>query len=378
MEIFSCELRGKYYYPAATQPQYIDDDGVLNLSVDYNFLFDLQVPIDCTEGADRTSFTYSGTAFDGSSPRGWYILFTPEENDSGANYNKIVVTYDDKKTSNTTIPPVSSSRIITIQAVNDVPTISIPDILTGGRVNIYGDQPEIVVPTKKPQNFGLRVGDVDAILSDGSEFSGMSFRVHVTKYVTKDGTVTTAPIFITYTDSSEPIVEKTSFDVIQIPRVSLSEANFIFQTLAFQFDSEGTYTIEVIAVDGGQVGYCPPGLVPDTTAYDTSDIRFEQANGTLIVIDDVASPSHCNTVAVVKFTVTASANTLVTAGAATAGGAAAAALLAVGAVIFAKLKKPEDLDAWQALDGAMGGNTMSSGIHVTAGTSGKSALYTGK
>jgi hypothetical protein len=42
------------------------------------------------------------------------------------------------------------------------------------------------------------------------------------------------------------------------------------------------------------------------------------------------------------------------------------------------LNKPEDLDAWQALDNAQFANAQQSGIHKEAKIGGTSALYQGK
>jgi hypothetical protein len=376
MNITQCGNRGKFYYPRSTQADHISDAGVLDLTQDINSLFDLQVAVDCAVDPSTKTFEYINTK-----SHGWYILFQPIENDNGAEYNSIRVEYDDNSFSKSVAVPIPSQRTITILAVNDVPVFSVPLLGTDQRVNIYGEQTEIVLLKGRDQNFGIRVSDTDARVSDKSEFPGMKFQLAITSIVLNDPKKTVAADTVLYgfdsTGSEEvtivPQTSATEFGFLQFTG-SVSQINAVLTHVTMTFAEVGTYTFEVVALDAGYLGVCPPGLVKDTTVYPASDIRVLGGNGTLYG----TGPETCNTVSVVKFTVQAQANTLVTAGAATAAGAAAAAILAAAAVAFAKFKKPEDLDAWQALDGAMGGNAMSSGIHVAAGTSGQSALYSGK
>jgi len=88
--------------------------------------------------------------------------------------------------------------------------------------------------------------------------------------------------------------------------------------------------------------------------------------------------SRCNRVSVVELSVKVNVRSSVIGGIASGAGAGLLALLALGAVIFAKMNKPEDLDAWQALDNAQFTNAQTSGIHQEAKVGGQSALYTSK
>jgi len=376
MRVTECGMKGKFYYPAATQT--LTSEGKLDETKDITENFAMDTPIDCNK-PDAVSFQSS------SAPRGWYILFRAIENDSGSKYNTITVSYDDSAATTSTVVGVPSSRSITIKAVNDVPVFSVPVIGTDTRKNIYSAQPLVVLLSKQDQFFGLQVADVDAVTEDGnSEFNEMHFQLAITSIKLK-GDKTAETGTVTYnvastTTSGAPEITKVQptaddFGFIQF-RSSVSQANEVFNRISLKFNEVGTYTFEVVALDGGMTGYCPPGIVVDTDGvYFADDIRNTQfRNGTLVD----GAEYRCNTVSAVTFTVQAEANTLVTAGAATGVGAGAIALGALAAVAFAKLRKPKDLDAWQALDGAMGGNAMSSGIHVAAGTSGQSALYSGK
>jgi len=365
MRVTLCGTRGKFYYPRSTQADHINDAGVLDLTQDINSLFDLQVAVDCsTDPVVSKTFEYINTK-----SHGWYILFQPIENDSGFKYNRIRVEYDDNTFSKSVTVPAYSQRSITIRAVNDVPVFSVPLLGSNERVNIYGEQTPIVLLKDKDQHFGIEVADIDAVVSDGKEYAGMRFQLAVTSITLKDKDAVIKKDTVVYgfdtTDSDEVVtVEQTSatdLGFIQFTG-SVAQINSVLSKVTMKFTEVGTYTFEIVALDAGFNGYCPPGLVQDKTVYDASDIRVLGGNGTLYG----KGPETCNTVSVVKFTVEAEKNTLVTAGVATAAGAGAAAILAAAAVAFAKLKKPEDLDAWQALDGAMGGNAMSSGSHVAA------------
>jgi len=145
------------------------------------------------------------------------------------------------------------------------------------------------------------------------------------------------------------------------------------------FFPEGEFDLEFIVHDRGNVGFCPPNIVEDLNIYVSPDIRqtFGAEGSFPSDVDGYPILDRCNRVSRVVITFNASASGSVLATVPAAVGASVAALAAIGAVIYAKLRKPEDLDAWQALDGAMGANTMSSGIHVQAGTAGKSGIYQG-
>jgi len=158
-----------------------------------------------------------------------------------------------------------------------------------------------------------------------------------------------------------------------------TQANAFMQRISFTLP-EGEYEFEFIVHDKGFTGYCPPDIIRDTTIFASPDIRQKfGTEGSLATDEDgVEQPSRCNRVSKVQINFTATANTSVVAVVPAAVGASVAALAAIGAVIYAKLRKPEDMDAWQALDGAMGANTMSSGIHVAAGSAGQYGIYQGR
>jgi len=270
----------------------------------------------------------------------------------------------------------SSSRDITIRAVNDAPILRMGEIPLGGDGTDF-----LTVERNNPVSLNLNIIDIDARSSDGSE-SQMAFRLAITSASPNnegDLTVFTVPPTQGTGLVNTVVVQPSSGDLGYIQFwASQTQANAFLQRISFVFP-EGDYDLEFIAHDRGFIGFCPPNIAVDTTLYVAPDIRQRfGAEGTLFTDEDgVEHPSRCNRVSRVVISFNASAAGLVTATVPAAVGASVAALAAIGAVIYAKLRKPEDLDAWQALDGAMGANTMSSGIHVQAGSAGKSGIYQG-
>jgi len=299
-------------------------------------------------------------------------LFVPLENDSGSNYNSITVNYNDEQLED---QPVSSSRRdITILEVNDAPVLKMGEVVLGGEETVT-----LTVAKENPVSLNLNTFDIDARTSDNSE-TPMAFRLAITR--AEPQTEGDLVVFSVPPASGvrQVVTVQPGAGILGYIQFlgSQTQANEFLQGISFVFP-EGEYDLEFVVHDKGFTGYCPPNLAVDKKVYISPDIRQTfGVEGTFPKDGDGKNiTSRCNRVSKIAITFNAQSSASVIATVPAAVGASVAALAAIGAVIYAKLRKPEDLDAWQALDGAMGANTMSSGIHVQAGTAGKSGIYQG-
>jgi len=299
------------------------------------------------------------------------LLFVPLENDYANNYNSITVNYNDEQLEDQLVS--SSRRTIDIVAVNDAPVLKMGEVVLGGAETVT-----LTVAKENPVSLNLNTFDIDARSSDGTTESSMAFRLAIIKANPKDTSKFahfTVPANVSNCVTVQP--SATTLGYIQF-QAAQTPANAILHGISFTFP-EGTYEMEFVAIDKGFVGVCPPGLVKDTTIYVLPDFRKTfGGEGTLPFNDNGPVKDRCNRVSRVVISFTADVNGSVIASVPAAVGAGVAFLSILGAVIYAKLRKPEDMDAWQALDGAMGTNMVSSQIHVTAGSTGQNTLYQGR
>jgi hypothetical protein len=375
MTVTLCGSRGKFYNPSDNQHTFIDSLGALPTTVSDADAFDLENPIDCSDLSSYTSRSFSDT--DG---KGWYLLFVPDANDSGNNYNEIRVSYNDGILDGQAVS--STSRIITIRAVNDAPVLTM-----GGVTLVAGSTDDLTVAKGSAVSLNLGTTDIDAQTTDAvPQETVMAFRLALTKSTpSKAGELTqfNVPSDLSGLSSIKDVQvvapsSNSTTGYIQFVGTQ-TEATQYMQRINFVFP-EGSFEMEYVVHDKGFTGYCPPDIVKDKTKYVLPDIRKAfGAEGSLVPDQEgVGIPSRCNRVSSVKINFTSTSSMSLIAGPAAGAGAAVAALGLLGAVVYAKLKKPKDMDAWQALDGAMGANTMTSGIHVQAGTSGQSGIYQGR
>jgi hypothetical protein len=372
--VVSCDnSRGKFFFPSPAQGSHIDENGDLNLNVGLNALFDLRNEINCQDNViTNPERLYSSTV-----GKGWYVLFQPNPNDFGVEFSHITVSYDDGTVNGQAVQ--FSDRFIDIRPVNDPPVI-----LSGGEP-AADIRNQLVVQNGNNVGLALSFVDNDAVLSDGTEFSGLGFQLRVSSASlnNENNEVKDAFVYSVAPSDEEFIqsrleVQPTNEDLGLVRWVgSISQANSFASRVAVNFEYLGTYTIEIVAVDGGRTGYCTPDVVLDQTVYPENDIRtFIGTNGQFLGAAGYED-SRCNRVSVVELQVKVNSRAAVIGGIATGAGAGLLALLALGAIVFAKLKKPEDLDAWQALDNAQLNNVQVSGIHQAGKTGGTSALYQG-
>jgi len=148
-----------------------------------------------------------------------------------------------------------------------------------------------------------------------------------------------------------------------------------FAKIAISFNWPGDYVIQLVAADGGATGYCPQynGVLPmlQNPIYQQKDPRRKYPDGFFI------APQNCYRVGVANIQVTVEENSSTPTGMITLG-AGVLAIAAIGAVIAAKLKKPEDLNAWEALDNQLMGSANTSAIFTEQSTKQANSLYQGK
>jgi hypothetical protein len=298
-------------------------------------------------------------------------LFVPIENESADNYNHIIVRYNDEQLEDQLAS--YSSRTITIRAINDAPTLKMGEIILGGE----GSPEETVsltVGLESVVSLNLNVEDIDA-----GDQANMAFRVAVIR-----SNPTTPGEFITFNLPNNTNIPCTIVRPIAANplgyfqfNAAQAQANVFLHAISFTFPL-GDFDLEIVAHDKGYVGHCVDGFVVDTRTYISPDIRATFGkNGQLFNDGENIFPNRCNRVTSAVIKITSSSSTSVIATVPAAVGASVAALAAIGAVIYAKMRKPKDMDAWTALDGAMGGNMMTSGIHVEAGSKVVNTLYQG-
>jgi len=161
VKIFDCEDgKGTFYGPSDKQTSLINANGGLDLPTTNPIqeAFSL-VPINCSVA--KKSMVTLTQSFVQTGKKGWFLLFIPNPNENGVNYNKLSLIYDDG------ISPVDAIygtfRFFTILPVNDAPEIWINSPQNGSSVPISYDQNLIIL---NPLDFK---GDVHV---DGSENLG--------------------------------------------------------------------------------------------------------------------------------------------------------------------------------------------------------------
>jgi hypothetical protein len=377
LKVVSCNgANGTYYLPSAAQPNHIDENGQLDTSLPIESLFDTRganAGVDCTSALiEHKELLYSDT--DG---KGWYLLFVPNADKHGQDFSYITVAYDDDTVLDQ--EPQKSDRFIDIRSVNDAP------VVYAGDVDASTINTPFTVSNGMNINLNLNFDDIDATTTSGDEFNGLGFQIRVSavdlqnpddvisesfSYQIADG------VFLV----QEEVIQPNSEQLGLVKWTgSISASNEFVKRVSVKFLSSGDYDIEVVVSDAGMVGYCTPDVELDMTEYASSDIRSQNrfrngfGNG-----PQGYESSQCVRTTAVTVQFKATNLTAVIGGLVTLGGAGFLALVALGAVLFAKLKKPEDLDAWQALDNAQFANAQKSGIHEEATKGGQSGIYQGK
>jgi hypothetical protein len=363
--------RGQFYYPAPSQSSHILANGDLDTSVDINALFDVRGdPVACEDSViTNPEMLYSDT-----NGRGWYILFVPNENDSGNNFAYITVSYDDGTVASQ--GPQKSDRFINIRSVNDAPVI-----LSGG-VPASEIQNTLVIQSATPLGLALSFEDAD----DNPIFAGVGFQLRVKsaelnnqndqmstafQYAVAENDVVLTNKYITQPNNNGNLGKLRWI-------ASIAQGSAFANFVSINFASLGDYELEIVVSDAGMSGYCSPDVIADTSVYPADDVRTIVGMEGELKGSAGYEASKCVRVAVVELGVKVNVRSSVVGGIASGAGAGLLALLALGAVLFAKMNKPEDLDAWQALDNAQFTNAQVSGIHKEAKIGGQSALYQSK
>jgi hypothetical protein len=359
--------RGKFYFPTAAQSNHINADGELDTSQDIATLFDLRNPVVC----DVATIANPQMEYIDTNGRGWYILFRPDENEFGMDFASITVSYDDGSVVGQA--PQLSSRKIIIQPVNDAPII-----LTGGSL-ASEIKNTLVIAAGTPLSLSLSFQDDDDIPT----FDQVGFQLRVKSATPQKENANIAEAFSYIVAPNEvslddrdlvaPVDADNLGGIVWIG--SLAQGNAYASHLSIEFSELGDYVVEVVVVDNGMTGYCTPDVVVDNSVYPEDDIRTRLGTNGQLLGQPGYEASRCNRVSSHEFGVKITVSASVIGGAAAGAGAGLLALLALGAVAFAKLNKPEDLDAWQALDNAQITNAQQSGIHKGAATGGQSAIF---
>jgi hypothetical protein len=378
--IESCDdSRGTYYLPHPSQHKYINTNGELEVTPNNeNQLFG--APVRCNQTSTLGRLEYSATE-----GKGWFLLFRPNEDDYGQDFSRITVSYDDEKVSSQDAQ--KSDRFIDIRPVNDAPVIFRGSARISAGNNGNGNAAAVTPNTEV--GLGLRFADVDAVVSDGEEFAKMWFQLRVSEFSPNNGKLEARDVFSysveksSDTDSVQYEIEQPqSNSVLGLIRWngSVSQSNAFVRRVKVAFKNTGLYVLEVVAADNGFQGYCPPDVELDQTVYPEGDIRNEKQAGPEGLWKGTPGfeDASCNRVSTATIEVSVRTSALVVGGIAAGAGAGLLALLALGAILAAKLKQPKDLDAWQALDNAEFANAQQSGIHQGAKVGGSSAVYQGK
>jgi len=268
---------------------------------------------------------------------------------------------------------------IIIRPVNDAPLI-----LSGG-APASDIQNQLVIQSNNPLGLALSFEDADASNSGQEEASDLGFQLSVKSVELNNNNEEQKDAFVYAVAANEVVLtnkyiaQPTNSDLGKLRWVgSISQGSAFATHVSVNFLSLGDFVIEIVAADNGRAGYCTPDVVLDTTVYPGDDIRtIIGANGKLLGAPGYEA-SRCNRVSAVELRVKVNVRSSVIGGIASGAGAGLLALLALGAVVFAKMNKPEDLDAWQALDNAQITNAQTSGIHKSGKNGGQSALYEGK
>jgi hypothetical protein len=366
--------RGQFYYPARNQHDFILPNGELDLSKPETSLFDTRGdPIACEDAV----ISNPEMLFSDTNGKGWFVLFRPNENDSGQDFSFIRVSYND----GTVIGQAEqlSDRTIHIRPVNDA-----PEIFSGG-APASDITNKLVIQSSTPLGLALSFADAD----DTTVFDGVGFQVRVKSAELRPNqnidmedafTYVVAPAANSLTIQNKLIVPPNNNGELGKMRwiASIAQGNAFAAQTSINFVALGEYVLEIVVSDAGMSGYCSPDVVEDLTVYPIDDVRTAVGHEGKLVGSTGYEESRCVRVSVVELRIQVNVASSVIGGIASGAGAGLLALLALGAVVFAKMNKPEDLDAWQALDNAQITNAQTSGIHKSAKNGGTSALYEGK
>jgi hypothetical protein len=271
VKIFNCDpTKGSFYGPSANQFTFIDSNGNLQIpsSNPVSQLFS-PYPIDCN--ASQSSFVQLNETFSQTGGKGWYMLFVPNQLDSGSNYNKLSLIYDDG------IAPVNTLygtfRYMNILPVNNAPIIYSNSPSSGSQIEVSYDDYSVLILNpltfngtihvdgsesytsivNNPFNWGLQVNDVDAFGATNIDYS-----ITISTRPSKDAAAAYEPGYFSGFPSNATNAN-VQRDTITFSG-TIAQANSYFSTLSFVGDKQGQYTIVVKVNDNGNTGiYCPPG-----------------------------------------------------------------------------------------------------------------------
>jgi len=338
--IFDCDpANGQFFGPSSNQKTYLDSNGQLLLNTSANILFDAfaQAPIDCS--AAQTSTLILNTTFSQTNGLGWWLYFVPNLDESGQNYNKLSLLYDDGIQAPNKI--YGSFRFITILPVNHCPQIWYNSPDNGTSIPLSYDNTKLLIidpldytgeiqvngtatidgVINSGYNFGLVFSDTDSLGS-----TNMNFEIYISnRPSSSSGSNGSHGSFSGFNGAGVNVITQASDKLIWIS--SIDQANLAIKTLSFTADAQGLYTIEINIADNGATGrYCPPGKY--FQIGQKSCPRF--THGTI--------------------NISGLPNQGFLLGVGTGVGAGVLALAAIGAALGAKFLKPKETDGWNEWD----------------------------